>query len=73
LFILKITVGWFGSAEGPAKELNNELNLAQEQADNESKFFELLGISIDPVWNSAYIFYNLSDRIGGTNSLITYT
>jgi hypothetical protein len=63
------TSAWTGN--GIAKGLNNELNFAQEQAYNESKFFELLEISITPQWGYAYILYNLSDRMGETNSLIT--
>jgi hypothetical protein len=60
---------WTG--DGIAKGINKELNLAQKQADDESKFFELLEISITPEWGYAYVFYNLSDRMSETNSLIT--
>lgn len=60
---------WTGG--GIAKGLNDELNLAQEQAYNENKFFELVEISITPEWGYAYILYNSSDRMGETNSLIT--
>ncbi len=60
---------WTGG--GIAKGLNEELNLAQEQAYNESQFFELVEISITPEWGYAYILYNLSNRKGETNSFIT--
>lgn len=63
------TSAWTGG--GIAKGLNDELNLAQEQAYNENKFFELVEISITPEWGYAYILYNLSDRMGETNSFIT--
>lgn len=63
------TSAWTGG--GIANGLNNELDFAQKQAKDESKFFELLEISIAPEWGYAYILYNLSDRMGETNSLIT--
>lgn len=60
------------TGSGIAKKINNELNLAQERAENERKFFELLEISIIyTVDYSAHILYNLSDRMGETNSFIT--
>lgn len=63
------TSAWTGG--GIAKGLNDELNLAQEQAYNENKFFELVEISITPEWGYAYILYNLSDKMAETNSFIT--
>jgi hypothetical protein len=66
---------------GIAEYLNDELNRIQEYACNEGKFFELLDISIIPPKTSSsildirpfyiYIFYDLSDKGGETNSLIT--
>lgn len=63
------TSAWTGG--GIAKGLNDELILAQEQAYLESKFFELVEISIAPEWGYAYILYNRVDRMGKTNSFTT--
>lgn len=64
------TSAWTGG--GIAKGLNHELKIAQEHAYNESKFFEFVEISITPEWGYAYILYNISDRMGETNSFITH-
>lgn len=61
---------WTGG--GIATGLNDELQLAQEHAYNVGKYFELVEISISPDWGYAYILYNLSDRMGETNPLITH-
>lgn len=63
------TSGWTGGGLGDG--LNNELDFAQKQAKDEKKFFELLEMSITPEWGYGYILYNLSDKMGETNSLVT--
>lgn len=59
---------WTG--EGLAESINDELDRIQTANYNNNKFFEYVKICMSPP-DYAYILYNVSDRMGETNPLIT--
>ncbi|MBA3957738.1 MAG: hypothetical protein H0X51_05000 [Parachlamydiaceae bacterium] len=51
---------WTGS--GLAEELNTQLEIIQEKAYKEKKFFDLVSLSVTPRRGTGYLIYNLSDE-----------